>query len=105
MIMINAPWYFTAIWALVSFCVDPVTAEKITIVGSDYQSVLTDLIDADNIPSDVAGGSAEVAWHCPYPEGSGCSPSELREYLVYVEEEEGGRGGDKTGDESEAAAK
>lgn len=87
MIMINAPWYFSAIWALVSFCVDPVTAEKITIVGSDYADTLRELIDEDNIPSDM-GGKAEVNWHAPYAEGSGCSPAELRVFLDHQEAEE-----------------
>ena len=60
--------------------VRPVTAEKITIVGSDYESTLAELIDADSIPTEM-GGSAEVKWCYPYAEGSGCSPSEIREYL------------------------
>lgn len=87
MIMINAPWYFSAIWALVSFCVDPVTAEKITIVGADYADTLRELIDEDSIPSDM-GGKAEVTWHAPYAEGSGCSPAELRAFLEHQEAEE-----------------
>ena len=87
MIMINAPWYFSAIWALVSFCVDPVTAEKISIVGSDYTAVLQDLIDEDNIPVEM-GGKANVVWHYPYQEGSGCSPDELKAYLEYQEAKE-----------------
>lgn len=81
MLMINAPWYFSAIWALVSFCVDPVTAEKIVIVGSDYEGVLREYIDEENIPKEM-GGLAEVDWHCPYAEGSGCSPDEIKEYLA-----------------------
>jgi hypothetical protein len=94
MVMINAPWYFSAIWALVSYCVDPITAQKISIVGADYQELLKELIDDDNIPSDL-GGTADVSWHYPYPEGSGCSPAELRAYLALQEEREGKEGNEE----------
>jgi len=81
MVMINAPWYFSAIWALVSYVVDPVTANKISIIGSNYEEVLKELIDEDNIPVDC-GGEAHVEWKYPYAEGTGCSPSELRDFLA-----------------------
>ena len=51
-------------------------------MGSDYQSVLQDLIDDDNIPKEM-GGTAEVQWHHPYAEGTGCSEKELEEYVAF----------------------
>lgn len=84
MIMINAPWYFSAIWALVSFVVDPVTAEKIVILRSNYEETLKELIDEENIPKEM-GGLADVQWHWPYPEGSGCSPTELQQFIEHMD--------------------
>eukprot|EP00004_Rigifila_ramosa_P000016 TRINITY_DN10031_c0_g1_i1.p1 TRINITY_DN10031_c0_g1~~TRINITY_DN10031_c0_g1_i1.p1 ORF type:complete len:375 (+),score=85.21 TRINITY_DN10031_c0_g1_i1:3-1127(+) len=55
MIMIRAPQTFAAIWSWISTLLDPVTKEKIVILGNDYQSALLELIDADSLPEEYGG--------------------------------------------------
>lgn len=80
-VMINAPWFFSTLYALVSPFIDPVTAAKIKIVGSDYLPLLRELIDDDQIPSEL-GGSATVTWHYPYADSSCISQEHIKEYLL-----------------------
>mmetsp|Transcript_18478 Transcript_18478/g.34515 ORF Transcript_18478/g.34515 Transcript_18478/m.34515 type:complete len:293 (-) Transcript_18478:334-1212(-) len=63
--MINAPWFFTAIWAMLKPFIDPVTASKIIIVGSDYMDTLREYIDDSQIPEEL-GGSFKMVWRWPY---------------------------------------
>lgn len=90
-VMINAPWFFSTLYALVSPFIDPITAAKIKIVGSDYLPVLRELIDDDQIPKEL-GGSADVTWHYPYVDASCTSQEHIKEYLLqrdaHVAEEE-----------------
>ena len=58
---------------------DPVTKGKFRILGSDYHDELAAAIDEANIPTEY-GGTMETQWHWPYPEGSGCSPTEIEKY-------------------------
>jgi hypothetical protein len=85
---INCPWYFTAIYALITPFMDPVTKAKFRLLGSDYQAALLEAMDEDQIPTDY-GGTREVQWHWPYPEGSGCSPSELAVHRRQIVPESG----------------
>ena len=63
--MINAPWFFKAIWAMIQPFIDPVTADKIKILGSDYLDTLREHIDDSQIPEEL-GGSFKIMWHWPY---------------------------------------
>jgi hypothetical protein len=47
--IINAPFIFTGIWALVKGWLDPVTAAKFHILGSDYQQVLRERIKPEHL--------------------------------------------------------
>ena len=38
--MVNAPWFFTAIFAIIKPWLDKVTADKFKILGSDYLPTL-----------------------------------------------------------------
>lgn len=53
--------YFTAIYAMVTPFMDPVTRSKFRILGSDYFEELSAAIDESNIPTDY-GGKMETAW-------------------------------------------
>lgn len=53
--VINAPWGFSTIWSVIKGWLDPVTQEKIKILGSNYQKELLEAIDADALPSDIGG--------------------------------------------------
>eukprot|EP00301_Raphidiophrys_heterophryoidea_P005299 c12241_g1_i1.p1 GENE.c12241_g1_i1~~c12241_g1_i1.p1 ORF type:complete len:322 (-),score=49.60 c12241_g1_i1:292-1209(-) len=75
-IFINTPWIFRPLWAMIKMWLSPVTVGKFHFLGSDYQSALTSLVDNAFIPVEY-GGSYKATWQWPYPEGSGCSPSEL----------------------------
>lgn len=57
--LINAPWIFKPVWAIISHWIDPVTREKFHILGSDYQSTLKEFIPEDQIPVEH-GGTAQV---------------------------------------------
>ncbi|KAJ9148516.1 Sec14 cytosolic factor [Pleurostoma richardsiae] len=68
MYVINAPWGFSAIWSVIKGWIDPVTAQKIHIIGSGYQKELLAQVPPENLPK-VFGGSCE----CP----GGCSLSDM----------------------------
>ena len=76
--MINAPWFFTAMWAMIKPWVDPVTAEKIHIVGSNYISVLREYIDDKYIPLEYGGSCEDFPWQWPK------NNSDLLESMNYV---------------------
>lgn len=65
LIMINAPWFFTAIYAMLKPFIDPITAEKILIIGHDYLPTLHKFIDESQIPVELGGKRADVAWSFP----------------------------------------
>lgn len=72
--IINAPWTFTTIWSFVKLWLAPRTIEKIDIIGGDYQGVLLEQIDAENLPA-FYGGKCECKdvggckWSVPMLEG------------------------------------
>jgi len=53
--LINSPWGFSTIWNVVKRWLDPVTVDKISILGSSYQSTLLEQIPAENLPSQFGG--------------------------------------------------
>jgi hypothetical protein len=55
------------VWAVVKRWLDPVTVEKISILGSNYQTELLKQIPADNLPAQFGGRC-----HCP----EGCALSD-----------------------------
>lgn len=93
--MINAPWYpplpsplfistsfryFTAIWSLLQPFIDPVTRQKIRILGSNFLEELREVLDDNQIPVEYGGKWQDIRWSWPYPEESGCSPTQISEY-------------------------
>jgi hypothetical protein len=53
--VINAPWIFPVIWAIVKGWIDPVTRAKIHIVKGDPKPTLLAHIDADQLPAEYGG--------------------------------------------------
>lgn len=53
--IINAPWGFGAAWNVIKAWLDPVTREKIHILGSGYQQELGAQIPAENLPKRYGG--------------------------------------------------
>lgn len=63
--MINAPFTFSIMWALIKPWIDPVTVQKFQIVGSNYQDILKDKIAADQIPVEYGGTCESFGWTFP----------------------------------------
>jgi len=61
--IINAPYIFTTVWSVVKGWLDPVTREKIQILGSNFLSELSKQIPTENIPS-IVGGSCQCPGGC-----------------------------------------
>lgn len=61
--MINAPWGFSTVWSAVKGWLDPVTVNKIHILGGGYKSELLKHIDAQNLPKNL-GGTCECKGGC-----------------------------------------
>jgi hypothetical protein len=74
MYLINAPWGFSTVFSVVKGWLDPVTVEKIHVLGGGYQSELLKQIPAENLPTTFGGtcqckGGGELSdegpWHDP----------------------------------------
>ncbi|KAH7904254.1 CRAL-TRIO domain-containing protein, partial [Hygrophoropsis aurantiaca] len=65
--IINAPWAFSTVWALIKPWLDEVTVSKIEILGSSYKDKLLAQITPENLPKEF-GGTCQ----CP----GGCSLSD-----------------------------
>lgn len=62
--IINAPWAFTSVWAMIKPWLDEVTVAKIDIVGSGYvREKLLSQIPAENLPVEF-GGSCQCVGGC-----------------------------------------
>ena len=45
--IVNAPWVFTGIWAIVKGFLDEKTRKKISLVGGSYKKKLLEYVDED----------------------------------------------------------
>ncbi|KAI9754081.1 MAG: cytosolic factor, phosphatidylinositol/phosphatidylcholine transfer protein [Chaenotheca gracillima] len=61
--IINAPWGFAPIWNVVKGFLDPVTVQKIHVLGGGYQKELLGQVPAENLPK-LFGGSCECDGGC-----------------------------------------
>ncbi|KAL7275061.1 cytosolic factor, phosphatidylinositol/phosphatidylcholine transfer protein [Rhizina undulata] len=75
--LINAPWGFSSAFRVVKAFLDPVTVEKIHILGSGYQTELLEQIPAENLPVKF-GGKCECEGGC---ELSDAGPWQEKQYL------------------------
>jgi hypothetical protein len=66
--LINAPWGFGTVWGMIKGWLDPVTVQKIHVLGSGYQKELLQQVPAENLPKQF-GGKCE----CP----GGCELSDM----------------------------
>jgi hypothetical protein len=64
--MINAPMFFTAIWAVIKPWLNPVTASKFHIIGTHYIDKLREHISDENIPAEYGGKYSDFSWQMPY---------------------------------------
>jgi len=63
--IINCPAGFSLVWSLAKRFLDPVTVEKIVVLGKDYQGVLKECIDEENLPREF-GGLCECEGGCMF---------------------------------------
>jgi hypothetical protein len=61
--MINAPWGFSTVFSVVKGWLDPITVEKIHILGGGYQKELLAQVPAENLPK-AFGGTCECEGGC-----------------------------------------
>ena len=54
-LILNAPWYFVTVWRIIKTFVDPRTIKKFKILGPNFQPVLHEYVDADNLPVEYGG--------------------------------------------------
>ncbi|KAF8458220.1 putative phosphatidylinositol transporter [Kalaharituber pfeilii] len=61
--IINAPWGFASVFNIVKGFLDPVTVEKIHVLGSGYQKDLLAQVPKENLPKEF-GGTCECEGGC-----------------------------------------
>lgn len=47
MFIVNAPWAFTAVWAIIKAFLDEVTKNKIQILGGGFKKKLLEVVEED----------------------------------------------------------
>lgn len=63
--VINAPWGFSTVFNVVKGFLDPVTVQKIHVLGSGYEQELLAQVPAENLPKQF-GGKCECEGGCPF---------------------------------------
>ena len=61
--LINAPWGFSSVFGIIKGFLDPVTVQKIHVLGSGYKHELLSQVPAENLPT-VVGGECECDGGC-----------------------------------------
>lgn len=65
--IINAPFYFQAVWALVKPLLQPRTVNKVTLLGTKYMDELTKFVDIESIPEYMGGKCRNTLLDDPGP--------------------------------------
>lgn len=63
--LINAPWGFSGVFSVVKKFLDPVTVNKIHVLGSGYQSELLAQVPKENLPKQF-GGTCDCPGGCQF---------------------------------------
>lgn len=61
--LINAPWGFSSVFSVVKGFLDPVTVQKIHVLGSGYQTELLGQVPKENLPK-LFGGTCTCKGGC-----------------------------------------
>ena len=62
LVIINAPFVFKAVWAIVKHWVDKKTRQKFIIHNGDGKETLLQYIDIENLPVELGGTSRETLY-------------------------------------------
>jgi hypothetical protein len=61
--LINAPWGFSGAFSMIKGFLDPVTVDKIHILGTNYKEELLSQVPAENLPI-IFGGKCDCSGGC-----------------------------------------
>jgi hypothetical protein len=61
--LVNAPWGFSSVFSVVKGFLDPVTVQKIHVLGSGYQKELLEQVPMENLP-EILGGTCSCEGSC-----------------------------------------
>lgn len=75
--IINAPWTFSAVWAVIKPWLDEVTVAKIDILSGNYKDSLLKQIDEENLP-EILGGKCSCKGGCSLSDAGPWNPDELK---------------------------
>mmetsp|Transcript_110244 Transcript_110244/g.237292 ORF Transcript_110244/g.237292 Transcript_110244/m.237292 type:complete len:168 (+) Transcript_110244:509-1012(+) len=62
-IIVNSGMVFRGIWNVIKLWIDERTANKFTLLGSDYHDTLKEFIDIDQLPDIYGGHPDNKLWH------------------------------------------
>lgn len=65
--IINAPFYFQAVWSIVKQLLQPRTVNKVTLLGTKYMDELTKFVDIESIPEYMGGKCRNTLLDDPGP--------------------------------------
>ncbi|CDR88101.1 probable SEC14-phosphatidylinositol(PI)/phosphatidylcholine(PC) transfer protein [Sporisorium scitamineum] len=85
--IINAPYIFTTVWSVIKGWLDPVTVEKIKILGHKYKDDLLQQIPAENLPVEL-GGTCNCPNGCSLSDAGPWNTDEGRQIIEKVRAEE-----------------
>jgi hypothetical protein len=82
--LINAPWGFSTVFSVVKGWLDPITVEKIHVLGSGYQKELLSQVPIENLPK-IFGGTCDCPGGCALSdEGPWTDPAWVRLNLMLL---------------------
>ena len=71
--IVRAPWIFASLYALVRPLLNETTANKVMILGDDFEATLLKYIPKETLPADLGGTAADpahISWGGPVPAGA-----------------------------------
>lgn len=87
---INAPFIFTGIWAIIKGWLDPVTAQKMHVLGRNFKDTLLQYIEPDQLPVKYGGtNQTDIYDRASTLEEGEKVVAELRQALSQFEAEQG----------------
>lgn len=92
--VINAPWGFSTVFNVVKGFLDPVTVQKIHVLGSGYEQELLAQVPAENLPKQF-GGKCECEGGCPFSDMGPWQESEWAKPPKWSLKKNEGSGGDE----------
>lgn len=93
--IINAPWGFSSVFSVVKGFLDPVTVQKIHVLGAGYEKELLEQVPKENLPKEF-GGTCECEGGCPMSDMGPWQEKEWARTPKWAVEEEDEEKGEET---------